>query len=64
MDDAEGTTAAPNADDGANESEREKKLTPELVRQVADRVYELWRRDLQIEQERRRIIHNHKWPRL
>ncbi|GAB4145308.1 MAG: hypothetical protein Fur0021_02460 [Candidatus Promineifilaceae bacterium] len=30
------------------------KITPELVRQVAGRVYALWLRDLQIEQERRR----------
>ena len=30
------------------------KITPELVRQVAGRVYALWLRDLQLEQERRR----------
>ena len=30
-------------------------ITPELVRQVAERVYALWLRDLQIEQERRRL---------
>lgn len=30
------------------------KITPELVRQVAQRVYALWLRDLQLEQERRR----------
>ena len=33
----------------------EVMITAELVRQVADRVYELWRRDLRIEQERRRL---------
>ncbi len=29
-------------------------VTPELVRQVADKVYALWQRDVQIEQERQR----------
>ena len=29
-----------------------KTITPALVRQIADKVYALWRRDLQIERER------------
>lgn len=28
-------------------------LSPELVRKIADKVYALWLRDLQIEQERK-----------
>ncbi len=31
---------------------RETKITPEMVRVVADKVYALWLRDLQIEHER------------
>jgi hypothetical protein len=31
------------------------KLTPELVRQLADRVYALWLQESQIENERRRL---------
>lgn len=31
------------------------KITPELVRQVAERVYKMLRDDLQLEQERARI---------
>jgi coproporphyrinogen III oxidase-like Fe-S oxidoreductase len=29
-------------------------MTPELVQQVVDKVYALWRRDLQVEKERAR----------
>jgi hypothetical protein len=29
-------------------------VTPELVRQVAEKVYELWQRELAIERERQR----------
>lgn len=39
-------SAGVNADDTA--------VTPELVRQVADKVYAMWLRDLQIERERQR----------
>jgi hypothetical protein len=37
---------------GAQGSGKSAKVTPELIRQVADKVYALWRRDLQIEKER------------
>ncbi|MCA9961023.1 MAG: hypothetical protein R3E31_29995 [Chloroflexota bacterium] len=30
-------------------------VTPELVQQIADRVYRLWLQDVQIERERRRM---------
>jgi hypothetical protein len=30
------------------------EITPELVRQVAEKVYELWQRELAIERERQR----------
>lgn len=33
----------------------EKGVTEDLVRQVAERVYELWQQDARIEAERRRI---------
>ncbi|MCB8920863.1 MAG: hypothetical protein H6662_04695 [Ardenticatenaceae bacterium] len=36
-------------------------IPPELVQQVADKVYKLWRKDLQIENERRRT-HIQKRP--
>ncbi|MFO7680376.1 MAG: hypothetical protein R6X34_10020 [Chloroflexota bacterium] len=32
-----------------------QSLTPELVRQVTDKVYQLFLRDLKIENERRRV---------
>ena len=35
-------------------STRPQEITPELVRQVADRVYELWLEDLRLQHERYR----------
>jgi hypothetical protein len=43
-------------------SKNKQAVTPELVRQVADKVYELWLRDMQIEQERRRWS-DQRWQR-
>jgi hypothetical protein len=39
-----------------NQSEQAEKgkLTPELVRRVADKVYALWQRDMTVERERKR----------
>ena len=34
---------------------QETKITPELVRQVADKVYALWLQDLKIMRERKRV---------
>lgn len=38
-------------------SETNLQITPELVQAVTDRVWQLWKRDLQIERERYRPIH-------
>jgi hypothetical protein len=43
-------------------SKSKTAVTPELVRQVADKVYELWQKDIQIELERRRWS-NQRWQR-
>lgn len=48
------TAQGNTAEVGQNTSE--SGLSPELVRQVADRVYAMLRRDLQIERERRRLF--------
>lgn len=32
-----------------------KKMSPQLVREVANKVYDLWLRDLAIEKERKRF---------
>lgn len=45
-----GRSASANSSDTA--------VTPELVRQVADKVYAMWLRDLQIERERQRTKPN------
>ncbi|HSM58045.1 MAG TPA: hypothetical protein VK879_17955 [Candidatus Sulfomarinibacteraceae bacterium] len=37
-------------------------ISAELVRRVSDRVYELWRDDLRLERERRRISRK-RWQR-
>jgi len=42
-----------NEDDGAN------TLTPELVRQITDKVYKLFLKDLKHENERRRVQNPH-----
>lgn len=41
---------------------RTAPISAELVRRVSDRVYELWREDLRLERERRRISHK-RWQR-
>jgi hypothetical protein len=43
----------------SNQTAADQALSPELVKKVADKVYALWLREAQIEQERRRPI-NHK----
>lgn len=47
-------STAPDAiqSDGAAEQES-KTLSPEVTRQVAERVWQLWQADLRIERERR-----------
>ena len=40
--------------DDANNQTNAGVITPEVVRQVADKVYAMWLWDLKIEQERRR----------
>jgi hypothetical protein len=47
------------AEEGTNDADRSagsNPITPELVRQVADKVYALWLKELQIERERRRPL--------
>lgn len=39
---------------GEDQNETAIQLTPELIEAVADRVWQLWKRDLQIEGERYR----------
>jgi hypothetical protein len=43
-------------------SKNKQAVTPELVRQVADKVYELWLWEMQIEKERRRWS-DQRWQR-
>jgi hypothetical protein len=38
-----------------SETTKTNRLSPELVQKVADKVYALWLRDLQIERERQRM---------
>jgi hypothetical protein len=45
-------TTHPKQSHASSGSGKTTKITPELVQQVADKVYALWRRDLQIEKER------------
>jgi hypothetical protein len=49
-----GRSASANSSDTA--------VTPELVRQVADKVYAMWLRDLKIERDRQRPSAN-EWQR-
>lgn len=49
-------TAQGNAAEVRQNASSESGLSPELVRQVADRVYAMLCRDLQIERERRRLF--------
>ncbi|MCB0125750.1 MAG: hypothetical protein KDE58_26025 [Caldilineaceae bacterium] len=49
---ADATT--PPADESATPNERWGQLTPALIREVTEKVYELWLRDLRIERERLR----------
>ncbi|MFW5942836.1 MAG: hypothetical protein ACOC8X_04390 [Chloroflexota bacterium] len=44
------------------DEDRTAPISAELVRRVSDRVYELWRDDLRLERERRRISHK-RWQR-
>lgn len=44
---------------GGSESENTKKITPELVQEVTNKVYMLFLKDLKRENERRRIRNPH-----
>lgn len=44
---------------GKSETSQSQQLTPELVKQVTDKVYQLFLRDLKRENERRRIHNPH-----
>jgi hypothetical protein len=45
-----------NENGGAAREVTSVEITPELVRQVADKVYRLWQQDAKIAAERRRLV--------
>jgi hypothetical protein len=44
-----------NTNGGAERQAKSVEITPEMVRQVADKVYKMWAADLKIASERRRL---------
>jgi hypothetical protein len=58
MPDNTGNTNSESGNDGSASTE----ITPELVNQVADQVWQMWKRDLRIERERFKP-HKHRFIR-
>ena len=50
------------SDQPEKQSGQVSALTPEIVRQVADKVYAMLLKELQVEKERRRTVNN-RWQR-
>jgi hypothetical protein len=55
-----------NSQSGSDQPDKQSRqvnaITPEVVRQVADKVYAMLLKELQVEKERRRTVNN-RWQR-
>ncbi|HEY9076517.1 MAG TPA: hypothetical protein VIO61_08245 [Anaerolineaceae bacterium] len=54
--DQPGQTTATTSNQNTPQAVRGNSITPELVAKVADKVFEMLRKDLQIEMERYRVL--------